>query len=424
VVLIALLLRIQFVQQAQVEVPMSGDSRHYVAYAINLVEHQTFSKAVPGEPVVADAYRTPGYPLFLAGCMRAMHGIADDDWYYLALWLQCLLGAATVWLTVLLAREWLPLGPSLAAGLLVAVWPHHVVASSALLSEVLLGFLLVLSLWLVARTHASRSRPLALAAGAALAAAAIVNPATLLLPLLLALAFIGPRRPLIVLVLALPLLCWAAWAWRGSQIPAEQGVGRGVLNFVQGSWPGMHSAWKFSRVDPNAAFTMAQIDFEAKVLHENPREGLELVLRRFSSSPGRYLGWYLFEKPILLWDWDVRVGAGGIYVNAISNSPFERNPVLRALSAMLRLANPVLLVLALAAIVQVGRRLLRGNADAATIVALSFAYFTLVHDVFQAEPRYAIAYRPEELLLAVSSLAWLGAAWKNWRARSTGPGRA
>ena len=75
-VFLALLLRLQFVQQAQVVEPTRGDSRSYVAYAINLEQHHAFSTAVSGEALVVDNYRSPGYPLFLAACMlcRAQGG--------------------------------------------------------------------------------------------------------------------------------------------------------------------------------------------------------------------------------------------------------------------------------------------------------------------------------------------------------------
>jgi hypothetical protein len=42
--------------------------------------------------------------------------------------------------------------------------------------------------------------------------------------------------------------------------------------------------------------------------------------------------------------------------------------------------------------------------------ALLFAYVTAVHVVLQAEPRYSVAYRPIELLLAVAALA-MAAQW-------------
>jgi hypothetical protein len=44
------------------------------------------------------------------------------------------------------------------------------------------------------------------------------------------------------------------------------------------------------------------------------------------------------------------------------------------------------------------------------LAALLFLYVTAVHVVLQAEPRYAISYRPVEMLLAVSALAW-AIAW-------------
>ena len=134
------------------------------------------------------------------------------------------------------------------------------------------------------------------------------------------------------------------------------------------------------------------------------------------AAPGYYLRWYLLEKPYLLWDWDIRVGAGDIYVNAIDRSPFERNPMLRGLRSLLHLLNPLVFVLALAGLLAIARRSWRGEASgAAMLTALAFVYVTAIHNVFQAEPRYAIAYRPEELLLAFAALAALAEAWRRRR---------
>jgi 4-amino-4-deoxy-L-arabinose transferase-like glycosyltransferase len=430
VVLLALLLRFQFVHQAQVIQPASGDSRHYVAYAINLAKNHTFSKALPGQPVVPDSFRSPGYPLFLAACIRAANGTANDRWYHLALWLQCVLGAATAWLAIGLGRQWLPSEVALGVGLAVAVWPHHVVASSALLSEVLLGFLLALSLALAALALHRRNLVAASGAGLALGAGVLVNPAMLFLPLFLALPFVrSERRRLLVPLLVLPLLCSGAWAWRDAQLPDAEGTGRGALNFVQGSWPEMHAAWRSGRVEEGEALgaersvvVAAQIDAEAALLDQQPLDGMRMIGRRFAGSPAYYIRWYLLEKPFLLWDWEIRVGAGDIYVNAIENSPFERNPVLRLLRNALRLANPLLFVLALAGLVSIARRGWREDRDAiAALVALAFVYFTAVHGVFQAEPRYAIAYRAEEMLLAATALAALSSAWRARRATPSAP---
>jgi len=421
VVFLALLLRLQFVQQAQVVEPTRGDSRSYVAYAINLEQHHAFSTAVSGEQLVVDNYRSPGYPLFLAACMRATGGVKDNDWYWLALTLQCLLGAATAWITILLAREWLPAGAALGAGLAVAIWPHHIVASSALLTEVLLGFVLVAALLLAARAHSRRSLPLATGAGAMFALATAVNPAMLFLPVAISLPLLSrSRRQLLLPLLLLPLLGWSAWAWRDAQLPTSGSPGRGALNFVQGSWPEMHEAWRLQLVDARAAFITARINEEAALLENSRASGLAVIGRRMAGEPARYARWYLVEKPFLLWDWNVRIGIGDIYVNAIKNSPFERNPVLRAMSRALRAVNPMLFVLALAGALAIAWRARKGDdAGAPAMVALAFAYFTVVHDVFQAEPRYAIAYRAEEMLLVAAAIVALASAW---RARTAGQG--
>jgi hypothetical protein len=50
----------------------------------------------------------------------------------------------------------------------------------------------------------------------------------------------------------------------------------------------------------------------------------------------------------------------------------------------------------------------------AAIVALFCVYVTLLHTVFQAEPRYSIPYRPFELLLTCMALAAI-LAWSRRR---------
>src|SRR5512141_192486 len=91
--MLALLLREYFILVSQVDAPIRGDIREYVAYAWNIVHHHTFSVAPPGSAVVVpDAHRGPGYPLFLAATMLA--GEAGDRWYSIALHAQAILGTA------------------------------------------------------------------------------------------------------------------------------------------------------------------------------------------------------------------------------------------------------------------------------------------------------------------------------------------
>ena len=82
--------------------------------------------------------RTPTYPVFLA-CLIRIGG----DRLALFLSVQCLLGALTAGLTVVLAARWLRPAISLLAGLLVAVDPNSVMRCADLRTETLFTLLLV-----------------------------------------------------------------------------------------------------------------------------------------------------------------------------------------------------------------------------------------------------------------------------------------
>src|SRR3954464_138262 len=108
VVAVALLLRWYYVVTALVDNPIRGDAAQYYSYAWNLLNHHVFSMAKPGaELVVPDSYRAPGYPLLLAGWMALVDDF--DLWVGAVVLTQCILGALTAGMTMLLARFWLPL---------------------------------------------------------------------------------------------------------------------------------------------------------------------------------------------------------------------------------------------------------------------------------------------------------------------------
>jgi hypothetical protein len=152
----------------------------------------------------------------------------------------------------------------------------------------------------------------------------------------------------------------------------------------------------------------------------DPAAGARSLLDRFALDPGYYIGWYLLKKPFALWSWDVRIGWGDVYFLETHESPFDRYAALRALHAACRALNPVLFLLALIAACAYGLRpstLRHAPSIAASVVSLLFLYLTAVHTVFQADPRYAVAYRPLEMVLAVGAAA-CAFAWVRQRARA------
>lgn len=418
----AFFLRQHFILVTEVEAPFRGDVRQYVAYAWNLLHHGTFSHVWPGEGTPSpDSFRSPGYPLFLAAWM-AMAG--SEGWYWPALASQSLLGALTVTGTVLLTRQWLATGWSLFAGGMVAVWPHHVAATGALLSEVLFGFVLIVALLLSAIACRRTSIGWAIAAGVAWAGASLVNPVALLFPVLAGVVLLREgRRHGAWLLLLLALAAPAAWGVRG--LTLEQApVGRGSLNLVQGSWPIYHEAHaeRIRSGHPLAQQVIDEIDREARAISENPPKGLALMARRMSQEPGLYLRWYLLEKPWLLWDWSIRLGAGDVYWHRVSQSPLEEQPVLRSLKRGLAALNPALFAFGLLGALGgvlgwLGKR--SWAPPPAALAGAFFLYVTAVHVVSQAEPRYAIPYRPVQMILVAALLA---VGWRHvWtRLRTTG----
>lgn len=412
--LLALLLREYFLLVSTTDALVRGDSVQYVRYAWNLLHHHIFSLAAPSaEAPLPDAYRSPGYPLLIALAMAISD--SESGWIAPMLHGQALLGAVTAVLIVTLTRHALGRGWSLLAGGLVAVQPHSIVASGALLVEVALAFFLVLAALASVRAYKTKQAIWAALAGLTFGFAYLINPVVLFLPLLAALvcAKAGAARPGL-LMLALMGVVAAGWAIRTQALPEQpERVGRAATNLVQGSWPIYHRAWQSRLSHPQPRAILAAMDEEAALLQRDRAAGARAILERIAQDPGYYLRWYALEKPWLLWDWSIRIGWGGIYFLKIEHSPLDTQPLLRALVAVQRALNPLVFALALAMAVGALVRWRRAANPAEAVVltlALAFFYLTAVHVVFQAEPRYAIAYRPLQLALAVSGLAALAAA--------------
>jgi hypothetical protein len=440
VALLALVLRIYYVRTAVVDHPIRGDAAQYYAYALNLNLHGVFSKDSPDAATITpDNYRDPGYPLFLSVWMKAV-GWADT-WYAVVLLSQALLGALTVMLTAQLGRYWLAPHWAIVAGLLIAVWPHCITITGYLLSETLFGFLCALGVLLCA-VGCRRENPwCAVAAGLVLGAAALTNavllPFGIVLAGFLAWRKLAPRKICVALAMG-ALLLPGAWAIRDMQlaspIAGNSSKARALETLVVGTWPDYDSAWRDSisgdaAAKASAQVTLHMVDVEYAAMQTSLMQGAQMILQRFGENPWRYIVWYLLEKPYALWGWDIQIGQGDIYVYPTAKAPFQVNSVWIALAAVCRALNLPLFLLALASLFFAwSRRNWLGAWDAqgsraalAAVICLP-AFATLVYTALQAEPRYSIAFRPFEILLAVTTMAGLSMWYqKRYRDESTVP---
>jgi 4-amino-4-deoxy-L-arabinose transferase-like glycosyltransferase len=183
VLLLALLLRIGWgmVQPAQVDSRLP-DQHEYLQLAQNLLagDGLKFHDGRFGQDLYA--YRSPGYPLFLAAT-----GASPRP----ARLAQALLDTSTILAVYLLAGRWLTRGASLLAAIAVALNPFLIYFSGLILSETMFVAMLV---WGMALLAWRRSWPLG---GLLLALSVLVRPSALFLPALLAFlaAFMHRERP-------------------------------------------------------------------------------------------------------------------------------------------------------------------------------------------------------------------------------------
>ena len=430
IVVLALALRVFYVLDVRTTGDIRGDINGYVSYAWNLKERGVFSSTPPlGDEIRPDSYRGPGYPVFLDAIMSLvgpfrleLHPTDNGQvqlvaqpstWVLLTYIAQSILGALTVALGVLLARFWLGRVPSLVVGILIAFWPHLIVFCATLLSETLFGFLLIAALVATCFTEQRRSSRIGGLAGGLFGLAYFVNPVIGAFPFLVVALFAFRRQfkcavPLLVMFALAP----AGWALRNhfADVGNRTSLTRAEQNFVEGSWPQYHSAMNSRLSNAISDAIMKAIQREEQTIIDDPAAGLSEIRSRMAEDPGYYAVWYLFEKPVLLWDWGIRVGANDTTFLQTTRDPFSSVAVLRLTSGIFRVLNPVVLFLTIAALAIVWlKKFFNGTQPpfVATLCALFFLYVTGVHDVFQSEPRYAIPYRSVQLVIAMAAVVFI-----------------
>lgn len=399
--------------------PRFGDAAEYYRYAWNLTHHHLFASgnADPTHPV-ADSFRDPGYPAYLAMFMSLT--TSYEAWYGLVILSHAVLGGVTVACIVLALRGTVPTACLAIVAVATALWPHSVAISAYVLSENLTAPLWALAILLLRETATRTSMPIVVTAGVTLAAASLTNAVLtpLVIPLALVFAWkrVMPPRLIICLIIATAIPV-AAWSIRNAQVTT--GVSsryRAEMNLVQGSWPTYHMATQLvMRNDPVGIQTERAINHEIAVLDADPRTGLGLMAERMGHSPGIHLAWYL-SKPTLLWGWEIGLGSGDIYVYPTSHSPFITHPAWRAIEAMAFVINGLLAALALAGtLLALGRR---ETGVAMLAFSVTTVWITLVYGLLQSDPRYSIPFRGAEMALACF------AVWSAARALSRRLGEA
>ncbi|MCX5642132.1 MAG: glycosyltransferase family 39 protein [Candidatus Omnitrophica bacterium] len=197
----ALLLRLVFV----IALPLdAGDSPEYDNYALHLLNGLGFS---------TNLNRPPMYPGFLAG----IYFFCGHNFLAVRI-VQALLDSVTCLLVFFIGkRVFGDKRPAFLGGLLTAVSPSLIAATSYILTETLTAFLLAASVLLMIKAQAERKKEVWLFSGIVLGLATLTRPVTILFPFFLLAGFLvfslqKARSVLLVAIfclgMALPILPW------------------------------------------------------------------------------------------------------------------------------------------------------------------------------------------------------------------------
>ncbi|MGB7159769.1 MAG: glycosyltransferase family 39 protein [Tepidisphaeraceae bacterium] len=206
------------------------DQREYLETARNLLYGEGLGFVDPRFGQKVYAFRTPGYPAFLAACGANVR---------VARVVQAILDTGTVLAAYLLARRWLSKWASLFAALLVAFNPFLIYFCGLLLTETLftamLAWAMVLLAWPGAITSVGKARLAWIGGVLLLALAVLVRPGAIGLPVGLAVCgvlvnrrasnayHLGSFWPLPVAATALLLtgLVLLPWAYRNHLVVGQ-----------------------------------------------------------------------------------------------------------------------------------------------------------------------------------------------------------
>ncbi len=419
------ILRILSGLQTKVDHPIRGDSVDYFFYAYNRRHSGVYSRSTESfshwnASVPPDAFRSPGYPLFLTPFINGdpsyvfQGGVPNIDIVTRIVLFQAFISTATLLGVFYVCRAFLQDSLALAATALTALSPHLIVMNSYVLTETLFCALVVLLSYLLKFCRPGMPLWLGGLIGVLLATASSVRPTLeyFLIPLLVfILVTTGFREGVRIagmIVLGYSLLYgpWVARNRRTLGVTGDKGLMIATL---------LHGMYPDFMYDNNPDSYGSPYKFDPRVAEFNRSLGKILgeIRRRFSEEPVAHFKWYLIGKPIAFWSWNEIQGAGDVFVFPVEQSPYWNSSLYAATHALMKFIHWPVVLLGLAGsfmawLPMTERRINGQSLFALRAMALLLWYFTLLHMVGTPLPRYASPARPILFGVALFPLSlWL-----------------
>lgn len=412
ITLIAFYLRSESWMETRVEQPLQRDATDYFFYAFNLRHHQVYSRQAvqpsnPSAPIVPDALRHPGYPLFLSILIDGLPTRLLEK--KIQFW-QMILSTLTVVAAYFLSRCFLPPIWGTISALLVALSPHLIVFNSYLLSETLFCFMLVLIGLLICRYAGHPSIWLSMLIGAVMALATLIRPSLQFFPIVMALLlWLAYGRKMGLKFFAYIclgfVLILSPWYIRNIVTLNKASDKSLMINFLH---HGMYPDFKYKQMEESYRRPY-QFDPGSEIIRTDlPSVAVE-ILKRFREEPARLLKWYLLGKPVSFWSWDMVQGHGDMYVYYVSQTPFKSRPLFQWIQKLMKFFHGPLVLLAIlgSLIVWIAPRLVGGDPAhlfMTRYISALLIYFTVLHMVGAPFPRYSVPLRPFQYAMALYAL--------------------
>lgn len=414
IILLGYYLRDKSIYETTVMHPIRADSRDYLAYAHNLRFKGTYSRdhsavSHPDRSIQPDAYRNPGYPLFISLFVDRKPSTKN---IFNIIFAQMILSSITLAIAFYVFRGFLSKFWALAAALLTAISPHLIVANSYVLTETLFCLILVLTA-AIARLHTEQPSIFRAAAiGICLGGGFLVRPSLLFFPIII-LGFLcinyGRKRGFFYFVglLAGFVLVTSPWFIRNLVTLNTLSDQRLKIAFLH---HGLYPDFTYNGDKTSFGYPY-QFDPRSDEIRQNTATVLNEIVNRFQSKPIEQILWFVVKKPVALWSWNMVQGHQEVFVYEVSSTPYQDDGLFRLTHRLSRALHWPIIGLAfmglwIAWFTSLPYDATKPKLLLARFISALLIYFTLLHMVGAPFPRYATPLRPLLYAMAMFTLSY------------------
>jgi 4-amino-4-deoxy-L-arabinose transferase-like glycosyltransferase len=314
-------------------------------------------------------------------------------------------------MTYFLARQFLGEKLALFTALCTAISPHMISATSYMLTETLFGFLMTTSFFFITIAIKKKTHSLFLSAGILLALASLTRPTIqyFIVPLTIGLFFASNRLSLNKNLLGSLLLgffiIYTPWIARNLHVLGTTSDSTLTINTLH---HGIYPDFMYQS-NPQTRGIPYRHDPRSAEISTSVNSVLKEIQRRFENEPLQHLKWYLLDKPITFFSWNIIAGYGDVFIYPITRSPYLNNPTFQSLHQIMYWLHWPLVILSLfgSCAAWLPNRMLgmsKNGLFALRGLSLLVLYFITVHIIGAPFPRYSIPLRPITYILASCSI--------------------